>query len=50
MNPPNSTISDDWIFENFILPNEPFAKALWIFETWVSVDKSLHGKLVSDQI
>ena len=36
-----------WVFENFILANEPFAKFLQIFETCVSVNESLYRKSVS---
>ena len=35
------------VFENFILADEPFAKALQIFETCVSVNNILCRKLVS---
>ena len=45
--PPNCTILHNWVFENFILPDKPFAKALPIFETYVSVNNILCGKLVS---
>ena len=41
INPPNCTILDNWVFENFILVDEPFAIALRIFETCVSVNKNL---------
>ena len=34
-------------FENFILADEPFAKALQILETCVSVNNCLCGKLLS---
>ena len=34
----NCTISDNWVFENFVLVDEPFAKALRIVETCVSVN------------
>ena len=34
-------------FENFILADEPFAKALRIFETCALVNNNLCGKLVS---
>ena len=44
INPPNHTILDNWVFENFILADEPFAKALRIFETKVSVNSNLYGK------
>ena len=45
--PLNSIILDIWVFENFILVCEPFAKALRSLETYVSVNNSLCGKLVS---
>ena len=35
LNPPKCTILDSWVFENFILADEPFAKALPILETCV---------------
>ena len=41
--PPNYTILDNWVFENFILANEQFVKALQIFETGVSVNHNLCG-------
>ena len=40
-------ILEKWAFENFILADEPFAKTLRTFETYVSVNKNLYGKLVS---
>ena len=46
-NPPNCTMLDNWVFENFILTDEPFAKASQIFETYVLVNNNLCGKLVS---
>ena len=45
--PPNSTILDNSIFKNFILRDEQFANALRIFETYISFNKNLSGKLVS---
>ena len=45
-NPPDCIILDNWGFENFILADEPFPKTLQIFETCVSVNKSLYGKLI----
>ena len=33
--------------ENFILADEPCAKTLQIFETFISVNDNLYGKLVS---
>ena len=41
------TILDNWCFENFILADEPFGRALRIFETCVLVNNTLCGKLVS---
>ena len=46
-NPPNCVILDKWVFENFILADETFAKALRIFETCVFVNNDLCGKLIS---
>ena len=43
----NCTSWDIWVFENFILDDETFAKALRIFETFVSVNNNICGKLVS---
>ena len=40
----NCTVLDDWIFENFVLADEPFAKALHTFETCVLVNNNLCGK------
>ena len=31
INPPDCTISDNWVFENFILAYKPFVKALRFF-------------------
>ena len=36
-----------WVFEKFILADEPFEKALRSLETCVSVNNILSGKLVS---
>ena len=33
INSPNGTILDNWVVESFILADEPFTKALEIFET-----------------
>ena len=44
---PNCTILNNWVFDNFILTNEQFAKDLQIFETCVLVYNNLSGKLVS---
>ena len=46
-NPPDCIILDNWVFENFILADEPFAKILWIFETCGSGSNNLCAKLVS---
>ena len=45
-NPPNCTILDSWAFENIILADDPFAKALQILETCVLVNCNLCGKSV----
>ena len=50
INPPNCTILERWDFGNFILADEPFAKALQILETWVTVNNDLYGKLVSSLV
>ena len=45
-NPPDC-ILDNWVFENFILADERFAKTLRVFETCVPVDNNLCEKSVS---
>ena len=45
-NPPNYTILDNWVSENFVLADKPFAKALQIFGTCVLVNSNLCRKLV----
>ena len=45
--PPNYITLDKWVFGKFILADEPFTKDLRIFETYVSVNNNLCGKLVS---
>ena len=45
--PPDCTNLDNWVFKNFILADQPFAKALSVFETYVSFNNNLCGKLVS---
>ena len=45
--PPDCIILDKWVFEKCLLADEPFAKALRIYETFVSVSNILRGKLVS---
>ena len=47
INPADFIILNNSVFENFILSDEPFAKDLRIFETCVSVNNNLCGKLVS---
>ena len=47
INPPNCTILNNSVSENFILADKPFAKVLQIFETSVSVNSNLWGKLTS---
>ena len=42
----NCTSWHIWAFENFVLDDETFAKALRIFETFVSVNNNICGKLV----
>ena len=46
-NPPNCPILSNWVFDNFILADDPFAKDLRSFETCVLVNNSLCGKLFS---
>ena len=38
---PDCPILHSWVFESFILADEPFAKAVQIFETFVLVNNSL---------
>ena len=45
--PPDCITLDKLVFENVILTDEPFAKVLRSLETFVSVNNSLCGKLVS---
>ena len=47
---PDCIILDNWVFENFILADEPFVKVLKIVETCVSVNNNLSEKLVSIRI
>ena len=44
INYPDCTILENWVFENFILADKPFAKALRIFEACVSVNNNLCGE------
>ena len=46
LNPPDYTIWDNWVFENFMLADESFPKALQIFETCVPLNNKLCVKLV----
>ena len=46
-NSPNCAILDSWVYEIFLLADEPFAKALRILETCVSVNNNLCEKLSS---
>ena len=46
LNSPECIVLDTKVFEIFTLADEPFAKARQIFETCVSVNNSLCGKLV----
>ena len=45
--PPDCSILDSWVFENFTLSDKSYAKALQIFEICVLVSTSLCEKLVS---
>ena len=44
-NPPDCPILCNWVFDNFILFEELFLKALWSLETCVLVHNNLWGKL-----
>ena len=44
---PDCIILDNFVFENLILADELFAKALQTFETCVSVNNNLCEKLLS---
>ena len=46
-NPPDCPILWNWVFDNFILADEPFAKAFQSLETFVLVKNDLCGKLLS---
>ena len=46
-NPPDCPILCNWVFDNFILADERFEKALKSLETCVLVNNSLCGKLFS---
>ena len=46
-NPPDFPISCNWVFDNFVLADEPFVKALQSPETYVLVNNSFCGKVFS---
>ena len=46
-NPPDCPFLCHWIFDNFMLADELFAKALKSLKTGVLVDNNLCGKLAS---
>ena len=45
--PPYSSILCNWVFDNFILAEELFGKALWGLETCVLVNNNFWAKLFS---
>ena len=45
--PPDWPISCNWVFDDFVLADKPFEKALRSFETCVLVNNNLCGKLFS---
>ena len=45
-NPPDCPILCKWVFDNFVLAEELFSKALWSLEICVLVNNNLWGKLV----
>ena len=46
-NPPDCLNLDNRVFDNFMLPDEPFAKAFRSLKIYVLVNKSLCEKLIS---
>ena len=46
-NLPDCPMLCNWVFDNFILSEESFAKVLWSLETCVLVNNNLCGKLFS---
>ena len=44
-NPPDCSILCNWVFDNFILADEPFGEVLRSFETCVWVNSNSCGKL-----
>ena len=49
-NPPGCAVLENWVFDNFILAYELFAKVLKSLETCVSVNNNSCGKLVSSLV
>ena len=47
LNLPNCIILDSYVVEDFILADEPFVKASWIFEACVLINNNLWEKWVS---
>ena len=45
-NPPDCPTFCNWVFDNFILAEEPFARALQSLKTCVLVNKDLRENLV----
>ena len=46
-NPPDCPILCNWVFDNFILIDKLFTKALWSLKTCVLVNNNSYGKLLS---
>ena len=46
-NTPDCPVLCNWVFDNFILPDEPFVKVWRSFKTCVLVNSNLCGKLFS---
>ena len=46
-NPTDCIVLGKWVFENFVLADKLFSKALWGFETCVLLNNNLCGNLVS---
>ena len=46
-NPPDCPMFCSWVFDNFILADELFAKALWGLKTCVLLNNNLCGRLFS---
>ena len=45
-NPPDCTILDSWVFDNYIFSDKIFAKALQSLENCVLINNNLYRKLV----